>query len=286
MINSSGSAQGLYNRAGAESKPADTGMNMGRALYDEQLAARSRYAEPSIPKNESEELMGEPSWYNKFTAPPVKYSVPTAQKERMVARNAIREAAKDTGQMRPDPISGDGCAFIFTDAAREAGTGYGGFTIVQEAGCQSPLFLYMAERWDDVALRQLQQNVLSMPAGECFGAVVMADAVARRLAGLTHLWCFTDSVASKAALTSECSSAPQLDSLVTWLGQSQPAVQYLAVHVPGVCNVTADKLSRGRELEVLAEVEAAGLRSERLLPVASSKALLRRVAALEHRHVG
>ncbi|KAL3922991.1 MAG: hypothetical protein SGPRY_004364, partial [Prymnesium sp.] len=65
----------VYNRAGAESTPADTGMNMGRALYDDHLAARSR--------------------------------VPTAQQERMVARNAIREAAHATGQNRPDPISSE-----------------------------------------------------------------------------------------------------------------------------------------------------------------------------------
>ena len=94
----------MYNRAGAEATPADTGMNMGRALYDEELNARSRYAQPSIPAREAEAVAGEPEWYNKFTAPPVKYSVPTAQKERMVARNAIRNAVPEN-QWRPDPIS-------------------------------------------------------------------------------------------------------------------------------------------------------------------------------------
>lgn len=122
------------------------------------------------------------------------------------------------------PRVGDqGCAFIFTDSAREAGTGHGGFTIVEEAGHQSPLFLYMAVQWDDVALRQLQKNVISMPAGECFGAVMMADTVARRLVGLTHLWCFTDSVASKATLTTECRSDPQLDNLASSVAGTESA---------------------------------------------------------------
>lgn len=98
-----------------------------------------------------------------------------------------------------------------------------------------------------------------MPAGECFGAVVLAEAVARRLVGLTHLWCFTDSIATKELVTSRCIGAPQLDCLVTWLlTQRFPRVQFLAVHVPGVRNVVADKLSRGRAEEILADAAAAG----------------------------
>ena len=69
----------------------------------------------------------------------------------------------------------------------------------------------MAESWSEGTLRMLQCDVLSMPAGECFGAVVLADAVARRLGGLTHMWCFTDSIATRSAVTTGSSSAPQLD---------------------------------------------------------------------------
>ena len=176
-----------------------------------------------------------------------------------------------------------GCAFLFTDAARETGSGYGGFTIVRESGSESPRFLYMAELWDPAALQLLRSDVLSMPAGECYGAVVLADAVARRLNGLSHLWCFTDSVATRSAITTGCSGAPQLDRLVTWLFLRHANVQFLAVHVPGVRNVTADGLSRGREGAVLAEAARAGLCSERLRPVAEAELVLRQVSLLEHR---
>lgn len=143
----------------------------------------------------------------------------------------------------------EGCAFLFTDAAREDGSGFGGFTLIRGGGDGqgSPRFLFMAEAWDATTLRLLQGDVISMPAGECFGA---AEAVVRRLRGLTHLWRFTDSVATKAAITSGSSGAPQLDYLVTWLARRSPGVQFLAVHVPGVRNVMADKLSRDRAAEV------------------------------------
>lgn len=88
----------------------------------------------------------------------------------------------------------EGCAFFFTDAAREDGSGFGGSAVYKEPGGAVPRFLYMAERWSDEVLRLLQNDVLSMPAGECFGAVMLADAVARRLMGLSHLLRFTDSV--------------------------------------------------------------------------------------------
>lgn len=91
-----------------------------------------------------------------------------------------------------------GCAFFFTDAVRED---FGGFTIVLEAGAERALFLYMAETWERATLDLLQEDVLSMPAGECYGAVMLADAVIRRLDGVTHIWCFTDSVATRSAIT-------------------------------------------------------------------------------------
>lgn len=74
--------------------------------------------------------------------------------------------------------------------------------------------MYMAERWSDETIRLLQSDALSMPAGECFGAVMLADAVANRFEGLTHLWCLTDSVATRSAVTSGSSGTPQLNFLV------------------------------------------------------------------------
>lgn len=107
---------GLMNRAGAESIPADTGLSTGRNLYDRELTMRSHYADPAVPPQGQTQWDGIaanaapanlPSYYNKYPAPPVKYSVPTAKKERMMAREAIRQAAVEEGQNRPDPISED-----------------------------------------------------------------------------------------------------------------------------------------------------------------------------------
>lgn len=122
-----------------------------------------------------------------------------------------------------------------------------------------------------------------MQAGACFGAVVLADAVARRREGLAHLWCFTDSIATSSAITSGSSGAPQLNFLVTWLSQRQPSVQFISVHVPGVRNVVADRLSRRDAPRVLEEVAAAGTSSERLRPAPDVESMLLHVSSLEHR---
>lgn len=109
---------GLYASAGGQGTPADTGMAMGRGLYDAELAARARYADPSVaPANTLDDLAqlsggndfnSPPNYYNYQPALPVKYQVPSAAKERMSARQAVREAA-GTGLpgaiMRTDPIS-------------------------------------------------------------------------------------------------------------------------------------------------------------------------------------
>ena len=112
---------------------------------------------------------------------------------------------------------------------------------------------------------------------------VLADAVIRRLGGVSHLWCFTNSVTTKSSITTESSGAPQLDHLVSWLFRQHAPVQFLAVHVPGVRNVRADGLSRGRVWTVVEEAEAAGLRSERLRPVAEAALVLRYTSMLQHR---
>ena len=102
---------------------------------------------------------------------------------------------------------------------------------------------------------------------------------------MTHIWCFTDSVATRSGITTGSSSAPQLDYLVSWLCRQQPQVQFLAVHVAGVRNTVADRLSRGRSQEVLAGAEAAGFCLERLLPTVEAGVVLSRVSELELRSV-
>lgn len=79
-------------------------------LYDRELTMRSHYADPAVPPQGQTEFESGvpdnlPSYYNRYPAPPVKYSVPTASKERMVAREAIRQAASSKRQNRPDPIT-------------------------------------------------------------------------------------------------------------------------------------------------------------------------------------
>ena len=107
------SAMGLYANAGSQSTPADTGLQMGRGLYDADLAARSRYAQPAVPgptMTPAPSTPGPgpnqvPEYYNFQSALPVKYSVPSAAKERMIARQAVREAAVSSNTLRTDPIS-------------------------------------------------------------------------------------------------------------------------------------------------------------------------------------
>ena len=109
---------GLYSSAGPQGTPADTGMAMGRGLYDAELAARTRYAEPAMGPDNPQPIVGAgtiggegrtdaPGYYNYGPDLPVKYSVPSAAKERLVARQAIREAAAGApgGGTRIDPIT-------------------------------------------------------------------------------------------------------------------------------------------------------------------------------------
>lgn len=108
----------LYKNAGGESAQPDTGMAMGRGLYDAELAARTRYAEPSMGPNRPVEISGEDRLnkenYNLQPALPVKYQVPSAMKERLVARQAVREAANAApgGATRIDPISDEEVSYL------------------------------------------------------------------------------------------------------------------------------------------------------------------------------
>jgi len=111
METDTANAMGLYRNAGPESNPADVGTGTGNMLYNAELSARTRYAEPIIPKQEAlTKPTGAPDYYNYQPALPVKYSVPSAAKERLVARQAIRDAAggaakQNSNVIRTDPIS-------------------------------------------------------------------------------------------------------------------------------------------------------------------------------------
>ena len=47
--NAGPSAMRLYQNAGSENTPPDTGLGMGAALYEHDLAARTAYAKPTVP---------------------------------------------------------------------------------------------------------------------------------------------------------------------------------------------------------------------------------------------
>ena len=150
-----------------------------------------------------------------------------------------------------------GVGFMFTDAAREEGTGHGAFTMIKAA--DRLVFVCIDPRWPQDVLHALQTNVLSMPAGEGIGAVVFADVMARVLPGLTHLYIFTDSTAVVAAINSNNSESPQMNMIVRWLFDRQPNLQLIAIHQPGKRNNSADGLSRSESQRV--EREAAESRA-------------------------
>ena len=117
-----GSAMGLYHRAGPEGgPPADTGADTSHMLADRSLSARSRYADPMMARNEATfdrstnnasaaavNQIGD--YYNDQPALPVKYSVPTAAKERFQAKQEIIKAAgaaSTPSAPRPAPIGED-----------------------------------------------------------------------------------------------------------------------------------------------------------------------------------
>ena len=156
-----------------------------------------------------------------------------------------------------------GTAFMFTDAARELGTGHGAFTFVHAAD-GSLRFLYIDPRWPDQILSDLRSNRCSMPAGEGIGAVVFADLLGRELPGLSHLVIFSDSTAVVAAINSGSSSSPQLNFIVRWMFDRNPHVQFMAVHQPGVRNTAADDLSRFASAQVISDARAAGARVHEL----------------------
>ena len=178
-------------------------------------------------------------------------------------------------------LSESGSAFLFTDAAREPGTGHGGLTMIRTSS--QLLFLYMNPRWPEPIRIALHENELSMPAGEGIGAVVFADALCDALEGLRHLEIFTDSTAVVAAVQSSNSESPQLNCIVGWLFERRPHLQMVALHQPGKRNNAADRLSRHDTAAVLAEAEAAGATTARIGDPANTEALARLALAMPQR---
>ena len=109
----------MYNRAGPEANPADTGRAFGNALTDLELSQRTRYAEPSEGRGET--MVGDPTnrsapgHVNLGATQPVKYDVPSQYKENFVNKAAVRDAIQsETGKqvIRVDSIGDDEVEYL------------------------------------------------------------------------------------------------------------------------------------------------------------------------------
>ena len=115
------SATQLYYGAASGSSKPDTGRAFGTFLRESELNARQHHAAPTVPPEtdlpvpQAFTAGHQPhEWYNYDGSLPVKYDVPTAQKERMQMRQEVRKAAaleqrnEDAGKViRTDPITED-----------------------------------------------------------------------------------------------------------------------------------------------------------------------------------
>ena len=122
------------------------------------------------------------------------------------------------------PAAGsEGCALTFSDAAREDGTGLGGYApIVCGGEKRLPL---VAAQWPEDLLRMLQSNELSMPAGELFALVAIVTAVVHHVGGVSHAIAMTDSSATAEAVNSGASGSAQMQALLLWLSELCPGVR-------------------------------------------------------------
>lgn len=108
----------MYNRAGPEANPADTGRAFGNALTDLELSHRTRYADPSAGRPEFMHPNAQgtpPDHVNLSATQPVKYDVPTQYKENFVNKAALRDAiAKETKKdvIRVDAIGDDEVEYL------------------------------------------------------------------------------------------------------------------------------------------------------------------------------
>ena len=81
--------------------------SIGGELHAREMLMRQKMVPPTGGEDMTRPA-GAPEWYNYSGMKPAKYSIPTEQKDRMVVRSAVRQAAQDVGTAavpRPDPIS-------------------------------------------------------------------------------------------------------------------------------------------------------------------------------------
>jgi hypothetical protein len=180
----------------------------------------------------------------------------------------------------------EGCALAMTDAAREDGTGMGGFAPFINPQTGQRQMLVVASQWPADVREALQNNELSMPAGELFALACVVASVSHHVRAVTHCVVLTDSDATRAAINSDASGSPQLQAILLWLREMCPELQLLAVWLPGVVNTRADGLSRGvaKAGEVVAEAAAAGWQPCALPLPPHALSHLRTFARIPQRH--
>ena len=172
-----------------------------------------------------------------------------------------------------------GVVTLFSDAAREQGTGYGGFTIVARHRTQA---LWLAERWSGPTLALLRANIISMAAGELMGIAILVKALLAELPETTHMLIFTDSKSSAEAINTNGSTSLQMNVIIDYMLENTP-VQVLAVWLPGEQNTHADNLSRGKEANFLQAAHTNKLETKRLKPVNPLTTLTSRVVSAPQR---
>lgn len=134
-------------------------------------------------------------------------------------------------------LSHEGYAFaLTTGAAREAGTGFAGFTFVRLQSQQAECW-YLAQLWDRHTRQALHSRIPS--AGDAYGAVALLDAILSALPGVAHLICFLDGDATAKGLIAAESGAPQPNFPISWLCDKWGGKQLLGVHQTGVHNDTS-----------------------------------------------
>jgi len=180
------------------------------------------------------------------------------------------------------PAGEAGVVLCFQDAARERGTGFGGFAPFTRPGTVEKQLLVCAQMWPEDLREALYTNRLSMPAGELFAFVCLVATICHHVAGVTHAISFSDASAAVAAINSERSGSPQMQALLSWFYELCPELQSLAVWIEGKDNERADDLSRGRGEAVVREAREGGWEPHALPPPPGAFEVLRAIAALPH----
>ena len=116
----------LYQNAGSENTPPDTGLGMGAALYENDLAARTAYAAPTVPGRtalggmNAAAVMTRDNLANDYNiggeALPVKYDVPSHYKDHFQAKEEIAGALAAAGApgslVRNVPVTEDEIQYL------------------------------------------------------------------------------------------------------------------------------------------------------------------------------